>query len=88
MHHRARRANITPANDASRTRSYLADESDLNILIKSVRFLLHLARTEPLSDVLDLRSTTTKDSLFWPGDADPDKVCPHALGVAIQLTST
>ncbi|KAL1937412.1 hypothetical protein VTO73DRAFT_13748 [Trametes versicolor] len=59
--------------------NYLADESDLNVLIKSVRFLLHLARTKPLSDVLDLRSTTTKDSLFWPGDADPDKITDEEI---------
>ncbi|KAI0670235.1 GMC oxidoreductase [Trametes maxima] len=54
--------------------NYLADESDLNILIKSVRFLLRLARTPPLSDVLDLRSSTPKEDLFWPGDADPDEI--------------
>ncbi|KAI0369253.1 GMC oxidoreductase [Pilatotrama ljubarskyi] len=54
--------------------NYLADESDLNILIKSVRFILHLARTPPLSDVLDLRPSTDKDSIFWPGDADPEKI--------------
>ncbi|KAJ8482012.1 hypothetical protein ONZ51_g5638 [Trametes cubensis] len=54
--------------------NYLADESDMNVLVKSTRFLLHLARTPPLSDVLDLRPSTTKGDMFWPGDADPDKI--------------
>ncbi|KAI0830232.1 GMC oxidoreductase [Trametes gibbosa] len=54
--------------------NYLADESDLNILTKSVRFLLHLARTPPLSKALDLRRWTQKDSIFWLGDADPDEI--------------
>ncbi|KAI0327374.1 GMC oxidoreductase [Cubamyces sp. BRFM 1775] len=54
--------------------NYLADESDMNMLIKSIRFLLRLARTPPLLDVLDIRTSTTKGDLFWPGDADPDKI--------------
>ncbi|KAI0354311.1 GMC oxidoreductase [Trametes cingulata] len=54
--------------------NYLADESDLNILIKSVRFILHLARTPPLSEVLDLHPSSDKESIFWPGDADPEKL--------------
>ncbi|KAH9894000.1 GMC oxidoreductase [Cubamyces lactineus] len=53
---------------------YLADESDMNVLIRSTRFLLHLARTPPLPDVLDLRTSTAKGDMFWPGDADPDKI--------------
>ncbi|KAI0651208.1 GMC oxidoreductase [Trametes meyenii] len=59
--------------------NYLADESDLNILIRSVRFLLRLARTPPLSDVLDLRSSTPKENLFWPGDADPDEITDEEI---------
>ncbi|KAI9058827.1 GMC oxidoreductase [Trametes sanguinea] len=54
--------------------NYLADENDLNLLVKSVRFLLHLARTPPLSDALEFRASTKKGDMFWPGDADPDKV--------------
>ncbi|KAI0632955.1 GMC oxidoreductase [Trametes polyzona] len=61
--------------------NYLSDESDVNVLIKSVRFLLHLAHTPPLSDVLDLRTSTTgsKDDIFWPGDADPDKITDEQI---------
>ncbi|KAL7278688.1 hypothetical protein ACG7TL_007690 [Trametes sanguinea] len=54
--------------------NYLADENDLNLLVKSVRFLLHFARTPPLSDALEFRASTKKGDMFWPGDADPDKV--------------
>ena len=47
----------------------------MNVLIKSVRLLLRIANTPPLRDVLDLHTTDTpSDDVFWPGDADPDKV--------------
>ena len=39
--------------------------------------MLHLARTSPLSDGLDLRNHATKPEnadYYWIGDADPDKV--------------
>ncbi|KAJ8482011.1 hypothetical protein ONZ51_g5631 [Trametes cubensis] len=64
--------------------NYLADESDMNMLIKSTRFLLHLARTPPLSDVLDLRPSTTKGDMFWPGDADPDKITDEEVRAFIR----
>lgn len=45
------------------------------MLIKSVRLLLRIANTPPLSDALDLHTTDApNDDVFWPGDADPDKV--------------
>lgn len=47
------------------------------MLIRSVRMLLHLVRTPPLSDALDLRNyeTAPEDAnYYWIGDADPDKV--------------
>ena len=55
--------------------SYLGDESDKHALIKSVRFILRLARTAPLSDSLDLRTLSApppNPDFYWPGDADPD----------------
>ncbi|CDO68788.1 GMC oxidoreductase [Trametes cinnabarina] len=54
--------------------NYLADENDVKMLVKAVRFLLALARTPPLSDALEFRESTKKGDMFWPGDADPDKV--------------
>ena len=60
--------------------SFLAEQSDLNMLIRSVRLLLHLARTPPLSEALDLRNEPTKPKdadYYWIGDADPDKVRSH-----------
>ena len=56
--------------------SYLSDESDMNALIKATRLILRLARTPPLSDVLDLRNLPARPEnpdFYWIGDADPDK---------------
>lgn len=55
--------------------SYYATETDWNVMIKSVRLLLCIANTAPLRDALDIHtSDTPQDDVFWPGDADPDKV--------------
>ncbi|KAI0741863.1 GMC oxidoreductase [Daedaleopsis nitida] len=57
--------------------NFLSEQSDVNACIRAVRFLLHLVRTPPLSDALDLRhlETAPKDAdYYWIGDADPDKV--------------
>ena len=44
-------------------------------MIKSVRLLLHIANTSPLKEALDIRtSDKPQDEIFWPGDADPNKV--------------
>lgn len=59
----------------------------MNILIKSVRFLLHLARTPPLADVLDPQPGTKKDNLYWLTDTDPEKVWFPILHVSTRLTS-
>ena len=54
--------------------SYLSTESDWNVMVKSVRLLLHIANTFPLKDALNVRtSDKPQDSIFWPGDADPDE---------------
>ena len=45
--------------------------------------MLHLARTSPLSDGLDLRNHATKPEnadYYWIGDADPDKVRLYHMG--------
>ncbi|KAI0770549.1 GMC oxidoreductase [Fomes fomentarius] len=65
----------------------LADQSDLNVLIRSIRLLLHLVRTPPLSDMLDLRNyaTAPKDAdYYWIGDADPDKVSDEEIEAYIR----
>ena len=56
--------------------SYFAVESDLDIVVRGVRFTQRLARTEPLASMLDLQSEpTNKDkNIFWVGDVDPDTV--------------
>ncbi|KAI0794378.1 GMC oxidoreductase [Fomes fomentarius] len=67
--------------------NFLADQSDLNALIRSVRMLLHLVRTPPLSDALDLRNyeTAPEDAnYYWIGDADPDKVSDAEIEAYIR----
>ncbi|KAI1789716.1 GMC oxidoreductase [Ganoderma leucocontextum] len=67
--------------------NYLADESDVNVLLKATRFSLNLARTEPLASALDLRNLTeppTDLGDYWPGDADPSKVTDEQLKTFIK----
>ena len=56
--------------------SYPATESDTNVIIQGGRFLLNMARREPLASKLDLKTLThgTETDFFWPVDADPEKV--------------
>ena len=58
------------------TTSYLADESDVYVLIKAIRFSLNLARTEPLASALELQNLepAADSGDYWLGDADPSKV--------------
>ncbi|KAI0649658.1 GMC oxidoreductase [Trametes meyenii] len=58
----------------------LAMESDMNVLIRGARLLMHLARTEPLASVLDLGPhSDDKTSPWWLGDADPEKISDKEL---------
>lgn len=56
----------------------------MNVIIRGVRFLLNMAKREPLASKLDLKtlSDATGSDFFWPGDADPEKVI--ALTIAIS----
>ncbi|TBU46490.1 GMC oxidoreductase [Dichomitus squalens] len=70
---------------------YFEDESDLNALIRGTRFILHLARTAPLSSALDLLSLSTAPQdpdFYWPGDADPDKVSDEELEAWVKTHAT
>ncbi|KZT01774.1 GMC oxidoreductase [Laetiporus sulphureus 93-53] len=60
--------------------NYFASKSDMNIVVRGTRLLMRMARTEPLASVLDLKAhSTDKDDIFWPGDADPDKITDEEL---------
>ncbi|KAI0364580.1 GMC oxidoreductase [Pilatotrama ljubarskyi] len=60
--------------------NYLSTESDMNLMIMSVRLLLRIANTPPLSDALDIRKTDIpREDLFWPGDADPEKITDEEI---------
>ncbi len=87
MHPSSRRSTYSVRTDSGSTGtltrgcSYYASENDLNVVARGVRFLLRLARTEPLASLLDLKAhATDTGDFFWPGDADPDQVrslsCP------------
>ena len=61
--------------DSDDTKSYFSSESDMNVVLRGTRFLLRMARTQPLASILDLRTKPDKtEAFFWPGDADPDLV--------------
>ncbi|OCH84495.1 GMC oxidoreductase [Obba rivulosa] len=68
--------------------NYFASENDLNVLMRGVRFILRLVRTEPLAPLLDLESRedgkVDGEDVFWPGNADPDKVSDEELKAWIR----
>lgn len=46
-------------------------------MLRGVRFIMKLVRTEPLRSVMDFKpNNNDQSSYFWPGDVDPDKVNP------------
>ena len=51
----------------------------MNVIIRGTRFLLAMSRKEPLRSQLDVKNLTSQDAnapdYYWPGDADPEKVC-------------
>ncbi|KAI0268887.1 GMC oxidoreductase [Gloeopeniophorella convolvens] len=60
-------------------------ENDYNVVLKGLRFVLRLGRTERMKGVLDLKPHSTDQSdLFWPGDADPDQITDDELRAYIR----
>ncbi|KAI0295836.1 GMC oxidoreductase [Multifurca ochricompacta] len=56
-------------------------ENDYNVAIKGLRFVLRLARTQSMKNVLDVKPHSTNQSdMFWPGDADPDQTSSARIG--------
>ncbi|KAI1788596.1 GMC oxidoreductase [Ganoderma leucocontextum] len=69
---------------------YLSDESDINLIVRSMRLTMNIARTTPLVDHLDLRSRSGPDGpddIFWPGDADPNTVSDDELKRILRMRS-
>ncbi|KAJ7619828.1 GMC oxidoreductase [Mycena polygramma] len=59
---------------------YFSNTRDLSVLVKAARLALRIARTEPLSNALDLpKDSKDLSTFFWPGDADPDTVSDEEL---------
>ena len=58
-----------------RTRSFLASDNDMNLLVRGVRLTMRVAHAECAKGVFEPKtdSTDTKD-FFYMGDADPDRV--------------
>ncbi|KAH9850503.1 GMC oxidoreductase [Lenzites betulinus] len=67
--------------------NYFATVTDMNLMIKAVRLLLRIARTAPLCDALDLCTAVgprSADDIFWPGDADPDKITDDEIRAFVR----
>lgn len=48
------------------------------MLVKITRLIMRIARAPPFSETLALKADSRDEGdFFWPGDADPDKVCEH-----------
>ncbi|EIM79458.1 GMC oxidoreductase [Stereum hirsutum FP-91666 SS1] len=65
--------------------NFLSSENDLNTVVRGVRFVLRLARTERMKGIFDLKpheEDTT--SYFWPGDADPDKITDEQIKAFVR----
>ncbi|KAE9398602.1 GMC oxidoreductase [Gymnopus androsaceus JB14] len=64
---------------------YLSDPHDLQVLLKSVRLAMHIARTPPLADILELpKDSADQSTFFWPGDANPETVSDEDLTAWIK----
>ncbi|KAM5540035.1 hypothetical protein V8D89_006175 [Ganoderma adspersum] len=69
---------------------YISDKSDLNLVVRSMRLSMNIARTAPLVDHLDLRPRSGPDGpddIFWPGDADPDTISDDELKRIARIRS-
>ena len=60
---------------------YLSTENDINVLVRGVRLILQLAHTDPVASKLKLKPPhgINASSPWWPGVADPNKVCSDIL---------
>ena len=62
------------------THSYFQSENDVNIILRGVRLLLRMARTEPLASLLETTDDVEDQAdAFWPGHADPHKARQNML---------
>ncbi|TDL17531.1 GMC oxidoreductase, partial [Rickenella mellea] len=60
--------------------NYFSHPNDLKVLVRGVRLALRIGRAAALQPLLDLkRDSDDKGDIFWPGDADPDKVTDDEL---------
>ncbi|KAI0063347.1 GMC oxidoreductase [Artomyces pyxidatus] len=60
--------------------NFFAVENDMNVLVRGVRFALHLGRTERAKGILEPKKHSTDQSdFFWPGDADPDLITDEEI---------
>ncbi|KDQ57648.1 aryl-alcohol oxidase [Jaapia argillacea MUCL 33604] len=66
--------------------NFLAHPNDMKMMVRAVRLSLRLARSSALAPMLELKpdSEDTTD-LFWPGDADPDRITDGELEDWIRI---
>ncbi|KAH7928995.1 GMC oxidoreductase [Leucogyrophana mollusca] len=69
--------NINPA--------FLADPADMKLMLRGIRLALRIGRGAALQPMLDLKENSEDvQDVYWPGDADPDKVLDKDLEVWVR----
>ncbi|KAF8526147.1 GMC oxidoreductase [Gautieria morchelliformis] len=68
--------------------NYLSVDSDMDTFVRAFRLSLRIGRSRPLVDHLLLKDDIAEsDSIYFPGDANPDKVTDEALRRYIKRTT-
>ncbi|KAK0460401.1 GMC oxidoreductase [Desarmillaria tabescens] len=58
---------------------YLSNENDMNVLLRGVRLILRMARSEPFCSNIDWSKSDGSMPWLYPGNADPDEISDEVL---------
>ncbi|KAK0499204.1 GMC oxidoreductase [Armillaria luteobubalina] len=59
--------------------NYLANENDMNVLLRGLRLILRMAHTEPFCSHIEWTKPDGSMPWLYPGNADPDEISDEAL---------
>ncbi|KAK0224315.1 GMC oxidoreductase [Armillaria fumosa] len=59
--------------------NYLADENDMNVLIRGVRLIFKMAHSEPFHSSIEWGKPDPSMPWLYPGNTDPDKISDQQL---------
>ncbi|KAK0229740.1 GMC oxidoreductase [Armillaria nabsnona] len=59
--------------------NYLANENDMNVLVRGLRLILRMAHTEPFCSNNEWTKSDSSMPWLYPGNADPDEISDDAL---------